>query len=189
MSALSSRNICNHTSSPIMVEEPVYELLRALGRVEIRRYGALAIAKVDESEEDIDGFNILFNYISGRNRQSKKVPMTAPVISESIEMTAPVLSDAGSIAFILPANYTAETAPIPADPRVRILTVPARVVAVLRFSGRWSEGAFHKKSKELLDEVAKAGLVKKGSVFSMLYNPPFTPWFMRRNEVGVEVEP
>jgi hypothetical protein len=115
--------------------------------------------------------------------------MTAPVISESIEMTAPVLSDAGSIAFILPANYTAETAPIPADPHVRILTVPARVLAILRFSGRWSEGAFRKKSKELLDEVAKAGLVTKGNVFSMLYNPPFTPWFMRRNEVGVEVEP
>ena len=161
-----------------MVEEPAYELLRTLGRVEIRRYGDLAIARVDESEEDIDGFNILFNYISGRNRQSKKVPMTAPV-----------LSDAGSIAFILPANYTAETVPIPADPHVRILTIPAKVVAVLRFSGRWSKGAFRKKSKELLDEVAKAGLVTKGSVFSMLYNPPFTPWFMRRNEVGVEVEP
>jgi hypothetical protein len=172
-----------------MVEEPAYELLRTIGHVEIRRYGALAIARVDESKGDIDGFSLLFNYISGRNNQSKKVPMTAPVLSESIEMTAPVLSDATSIAFILPATYTAETAPVPADARVNILTIPARVVAVLRFSGRWSEGAFRKKSKELLDEVAKAGLVKKGSVFSMLYNPPFTPRFMRRNEVGVEIEP
>jgi hypothetical protein len=172
-----------------MVEEPVYELLKTLGRVEIRRYGALTIARVDKSDENIDGFNILFNYISGRNRQSKKVSMTAPVISESIAMTTPVLSDANSIAFILPADYTTETAPIPTDHRVRILTIPAKVVAVLRFSGRWSQGAFQKNSKELLDEAVRAGLVTKGSVFSMLYNPPFTPWFMRRNEVGVEVEP
>lgn len=172
-----------------MVEEPAYELTKTIGSVELRRYGALVIAKVDESGGDVDGFNILFNYISGKNRQSKKVPMTAPVLSESIEMTAPVLSDASSIAFILPANYTAETAPIPADPRVRIITIPERVVAVLRFSGRWSEGAFRKKSKELLGEVAKAGLATKGGVFTMLYNPPFTPWFMRRNEVGVEVAP
>jgi len=170
-----------------MVEEPAYEIVRTIGRAEVRRYGALTIARVDESKGDTDGFNILFNYISGRNRQSKKVPMTAPVLSESIEMTAPVLSDASSIAFILPSNYTAETAPIPADPRVKILTIPPRVIAVLRFSGRWSEGAFSKKSKELLDEVAKAALVTKGSVFSMLYNPPFTPWFIRRNEVGVEL--
>jgi hypothetical protein len=113
--------------------------------------------------------------------------MTAPVISESIEMTAPVLSDAGSIAFILPSTFTAETAPIPADPRITILTIPPRIVAVLRFSGRWSQAAFAKKTKELLDAVGKAGLAARGGAFSMLYNAPFTPWFMRRNEVGVEV--
>jgi effector-binding domain-containing protein len=114
--------------------------------------------------------------------------MTAPVVSEQIEMTAPVLSDKASLAFVMPEGYTTETAPEPLNEEVKIVEVPERLVAALRFSGRWTKSSFNAKSKELLNELATANLKTKGNAFAMLYNAPFTPWFMRRNEVAIEVE-
>jgi hypothetical protein len=32
---------------------------------------------------------------------------------------------------------------------------------------------FEKETNELLNELAKAGIITKGSVFTMLYNPPY----------------
>jgi hypothetical protein len=103
-------------------------------------------------------------------------------------MTAPVLSETGSIAFIMPEGFTLETTPEPLDDRVKIVEIPERVVASLRFSGRWSDLIFKKKSDELLKELAKAGIKTVGEVFSTRYNAPFTPWFMRRNEVAIAIE-
>jgi hypothetical protein len=169
-----------------MVEQAKYEVLRKIGRVEIRRYSRLVIARVDGYGDG--GFNILFRFISGNNRQKSNVAMTAPVVSEEIAMTAPVLSETRSLAFIMPEGFTLETTPKPLDERVKILEIPQRVVAALRFSGRWSNSIFNKKSQELLTELEKAGIKTDGHVFSMRYNGPFTPWFMRRNEVATAVE-
>jgi hypothetical protein len=135
-----------------------------------------------------DGFNLLFKFITGANGQKAKVAMTAPVISEKITMTSPVISGGGSIAFVMPDSYTSETTPLPLDERIRIEEVPARNLAALRFSGRWNRGIFAARSNELLAELRKTGVKSRGEVFSMRYNSPFTPWFMRRNEVAVEVE-
>jgi len=73
--------------------------------------------------------------------------------------------------------------------QVRIVELPERLVAALRFSGRWSSALFEKKRKELLEELGRAKIEINGSVFTMLYNAPFTPSFMRRNEVAVEIKP
>lgn len=170
-----------------MVENAKYDVVRKLGRVEIRRYPQLVIARVEGLGEG--GFDILYRFITGQNRQRSKVQMTAPVISEKIKMTAPVMSDAGSMAFVMPQGYTPETTPDPVDGRVKVLQVPERLVAALRFSGAWSESAFDARSKQLLEELARNGVKTRGGIFTMLYNPPFTPWFMRRNEVAVEIEP
>ena len=58
----------------------------------------------------------------------------------------------------------------------------------MRFSGGWSEDRFDAKTKELLEELGKAKIKTIGGVFTMLYNPPFAPGFLRRNEVAIEVE-
>jgi len=169
-----------------MVETVKYEIVRKICKVEIRRYPKIIIAKVENSE--IDAFNLLYQFITGNNRQKTKVKMTAPVVSQRIAMTSPVLSDTGSMAFVMPAEYSIETAPEPVDSRVRISEVPARLVAALRFSGGWSEAHFEKEKEELLDELSGAKIRTRGSVFTMLYNPPFTPGFLRRNEVAIEIE-
>ena len=168
-----------------MVEKVKYNVIRQLGKVEIRKYKSLICAKVDSYGNE--GFNILFNFISGSNKKKTKLTMTAPVISEKIKMTAPVLSDSNSLSFVVPEKYTLETIPQPLDERIRIVEIPDRILAVLRFSGRWSESIFNLRSKELLEELAKSEIKSKGSVFAMLYNAPFTPWFLRRNEVAIEV--
>jgi hypothetical protein len=169
-----------------MVKQAKYEVLREINKVEIRRYTRLVIARVDGYGDG--GFNILFGFITGDNRQKSKIAMTAPVVSEQIAMTAPVLSDPDSIAFVMPEGFTLETTPEPLDDRVKIVALPERVVAALQFSGRWSNSIFKKKAKAMLEELAKAGIKSTGQVFSMRYNGPFTPWFLRRNEVAITVE-
>ena len=169
-----------------MVEQAKYEVLKKIGKIEIRRYPRLVVAKVDGYGEG--GFNLLFRFITGNNRQKSDISMTAPVVSEEIAMTAPVISEKGSIAFIMPDGFTLETTPEPLDGRVKIVELHERVVAALRFSGRWSNSIFQKKTEELVAEIRNAGLKVVGQMFSMRYNGPFTPWFLRRNEVATEVE-
>ena len=169
-----------------MVEQAKYEVLKKIGKIEIRRYPRLVIARVDGYGDG--GFNLLFRFISGNNRQKSDIAMTAPVVSEEIAMTAPVLSEKSSIAFIMPEGFMLETTPEPLDNRVKIVEIPERVVAALRFSGRWSDSIFKKKSEEMLNGLAEAGIKTSGQVFSMRYNGPFTPWFMRRNEVAITIE-
>ena len=91
------------------------------------------------------------------------------------------------MAFVMPSEFELESTPLPLDSRVKIEEVPSRTVAVLRFSGNWSEAHFEEKTKNLLEEIANAKVKTKGNVFTMLYNPPFTPSFLRRNEVAIEV--
>ena len=169
-----------------MVYTIKYETIRKIGNVEIRRYPKIIIAKVEDSEAD--AFNILYRFITGENKQQAKVKMTAPVFSQQIAMTSPVFSDTEALAFVMPAEFNLETTPEPSDKRVKIAEIPARLVAAVRFSGGWSESRFEKEKQELLKELAEAGIKTRGTVFSMLYNPPFIPGFLRRNEVAVEVE-
>jgi hypothetical protein len=169
-----------------MVANVKYDVVKRVGKVELRQYPRLVVAQVEGYEDE--AFNLLFRFISGANRGQTKVAMTAPVLSQRIAMTAPVLSERGSLAFVMPAAFSLDTTPEPLDDRVRIVEVPARTVAALRFSGRWSAALFEQKTRELRDALAQAQIRTKGSVFSMRYNAPFTPGFLRRNEVAVEVQ-
>ncbi len=169
-----------------MVETVKYESIRKIGKVEIRRYPKIVVAKVEDQETD--AFNLLYQFITGENKQQSKVKMTSPVVSQKIAMTSPVLSETGTMAFVMPEEFTLETTPEPLDTRVKIAEIPPRFVAALRFSGGWSESRFEQESQELLNELTAAKIQTKGKVFTMLYNPPFIPGFLRRNEVAIEIE-
>jgi hypothetical protein len=157
------------------------------GEIEFRHYPELVLATVDTAGDDA-GFNLLFAYISGSNKPREKIPMTAPVItSQKIPMTAPVVSDAASMSFVMPAGTTREETPDPLDSRVRIVTQPERDIAVIRFSGYAPPEDVDAATSRLQDGLKNEGIGTAGQPFLMRYDSPWTPGFLRRNEVGIEI--
>jgi len=169
-----------------MADTLPYEITGKTGEIEFRHYPELVLATVDTAEDNA-GFNLLFAYISGSNKARDTIPMTAPVItSQKIPMTAPVLSDAASMSFVMPAGTTREETPDPLDSRVRIVTLLEREIAVIRFSGYAPRKDVDAAASRLLEGLNKAGIIPVGQSFLMRYNPPWTPGFLRRNEVAIE---
>lgn len=170
-----------------VVDSVEYEVERSDKPLEIRRYPSMVLATV-YGRSDNDAFGILLDYISGNNTPRRKIPMTAPVISsEKIAMTVPVISDGRSFSFVMPSGQDADTIPEPRDTRVKLEAFPARRMAVVRFRGRAREKAVRVRTSELTSYVGGLGLKAKGEPSLMRYNPPFTPGFLRRNELAVEV--
>lgn len=164
-----------------------YAVTGKSGEIEYRHYPGLVFATVDSASDDA-GFTLLFRYISGSNRQKEKIPMTAPVISsQKIPMTAPVISDERTMSFVMPAGTTREETPDPADSRVRIEVIPPRDIAVLRFSGYAPPEDVESETSRLLEGLKKDGIVTIGQSFLMRYESPWTPGFLRRNEVAIEI--
>ena len=164
-----------------------YAVTGQSGDIEFRHYPELVLATVDTADDDA-GFSLLFAYISGSNKPREKIPMTAPVItSQKIPMTAPVVSDAGSMSFVLPAGTTRDDTPDPLDNRVRIVTLPERDIAVIRFSGYAPPEDVDAATSRLQDGLKNAGIGITGQSFLMRYDSPWTPGFMRRNEVAMEI--
>lgn len=185
-----------------MTEQQPYAVVQSYSKFELRSYPAHVVAEVSiqGSFEDAgnQAFRSLFGYITGQNESAQSVAMTSPVIqenarSEKIAMTAPVAQTETAsgdyvVAFVLPASMTAETAPVPASPEVRIREVPAHLAAAVRYSGRWTEAAYRRHVADLESEVAAAGLLPVGAARFARFDPPFKPWFLRRNEVVQEVK-
>ena len=170
-----------------MADTIPYDITGKEGAIEYRHYPGLVLATVDSPGNDT-GFNLLFAYISGSNKARGKIPMTSPVItSEKIPMTSPVVSDAMSMSFVMPAGKSREDIPDPLDNRVRITTLPEREVAVIRFRGYASQQEVDETMSLLQEGLKNAGITTAGQPFLMRYNPPWTPGFLRRNEVGIEI--
>jgi effector-binding domain-containing protein len=181
------------------VEEAKYEVLREEGGVELREYEShiLAETRVDGAFEEAgnEAFGRLFRYISGNNKQQQKVAMTSPVGQESssqkIEMTSPVgqRKQEGQwvVSFMMPASFTLETTPEPKDPSVSIREVPARLIAAVRYSGFWSEKNYLRNLAKLQDWIGNNRLTPVGEPIWARYDPPFMPWFLRRNEILIPV--
>jgi SOUL heme-binding protein len=123
--------------------------------------------------------------------------MTAPVLQQAagkrIAMTAPVVQREdgrpGShvVAFVMPAHETLETLPEPDDVKVTLREVPAEFAAALRYSGRWTQSGYQERVARLQQAMADAGLQATGQPRWARFNPPWTPWFLRRNEVVIPV--
>jgi len=186
------------TPTAMAIEEPRFNVLEKDGSFELREYSPYIVAetRVEAGFEDAGSvaFQRLFRYISGNNIARQKIAMTAPVTQsrgEKISMTAPVsqVADGSAylVAFTLPSNYTLVTAPQPLDPAVQIREVPAQLIACWRYSGRWTASNFRDHEVLLRERIKARGLITGGDPVLARYNPPFTPWFMRRNEVLIPV--
>ncbi len=171
-----------------MTQEIPYALIRKIEQLEIRRYPKIILATVEDTSDN-SGFGLLFQYINGENEAQRKIPMTTPVItSEKIKMTAPVISKKGYMAFALPSGYTKETVPLPINPAVKIQIQPEKEMAVLRFSGHTTKERVDHFIHKLTTTIQTQGIHMVEEPVLMRYNSPFTPGFLRRNEVGVEIQ-
>ena len=180
-------------------EEPDYQVVRSLGEVEVRQYAAYTVAEVvvagPADDAGNQAFPILAGYIFGKNKGEKRFAMTAPVTQAAVpvklEMTAPVTQtvrpDGFLVQFVLPKGVTVASAPEPLDARVQLRGVlPARV-AVIRYSGFWSESNYTEHLTRLQTVLRTADLAWSGEPVYSRYNAPFTPWFMRRNEIWLHL--
>lgn len=181
------------------VTEPKYSVESKNDHFEIRLYESTTVAEtVVEADFDEAGnkaFRILADYIFGNNKSKAKIDMTAPVAqqptSEKIEMTAPVsqIQDLRGqlVQFTMPDSYTLETLPEPNDPRVHLRKIEPRRVAVYSYSGSWSESRFKSKLAEFTSELLKNNVKTIGAPIFARFNSPFQIWFLRRNEIWLEV--
>jgi DNA gyrase inhibitor GyrI len=178
------------------VETPAYNVVGSDGKIEIRDYPPLVVAEVarsgDRKEAVSSGFRPLANYIFAKDRGGEGISMTAPVTQERIAMTAPVTqtrreSTDWVVRFIMPSQYTLETLPKPGGTDVRLEQLPARRIAAVRFSGVATDELIAQKEDELRAWLEGRGLETRGEPTYAYYNDPFTPGFLRRNEVMIEV--
>ncbi len=177
------------------IEIPSYTVIEKSESIEVREYVPVIQAEVTvagERKKAINaGFRLLADYIFGNNQPKKTIAMTAPVTQQKgvrIAMTAPVTQikeeDVWKVQFTMPSSYSLETLPQPNNPKVRIITKPASRVAVIKFSGFWSNRSLKKHLAEL-DTYIKAHQLKiEGDPTYAFYNPPWTLPFFRRNEIS-----
>lgn len=182
------------------IEEPAYEVIRTVQTVEIRQYAPYVVAEVrvqaSAEEAGNQAFPILAGYIFGKNKGERKLEMTAPVTQTAapmkMAMTAPVTQapvDGGYLVqFVLPRDITLATAPVPLDSRVMLREVPVSRVAAIRYSGFWSDANYQDNLARLKETLRTAGIAHRGEPVLSRYDPPFMPWFLRRNEIWLTVD-
>ena len=164
------------------VEEPEHVLLGKIGTVEIREYLPVvqAVTPLASSAHTSDGFRRLAGFIFGGNEGEQKIAMTAPV-QESLGVDQPEL------AFTMPRGYSLDSLPNPKDSSVKLVEVPARTVAVIRFSGWATDGKIERYTGELLDALVSRQIEINSEPMLNQYNPPWTAPFLRRNEIMIEI--
>ena len=180
-------------------EEPEFKIVQKLDEIELREYAAYTVAEVvvpgNAAEAGGQAFPILAGYIFGKNKGERKFAMTAPVTQAAepvkLEMTAPVTQTAASggfrVQFVLPKGVTSANAPEPLDTRIALRDIAPSRVAVIRYSGFWSDANYNKHLDKLQAALRAAGLDWMGEPVYSRYNAPFTPWFLRRNEIWLHL--
>ncbi|MGD8991614.1 MAG: heme-binding protein [Desulfobacterales bacterium] len=188
------------TTETMAIEKAKYQVIESEKNFELRQYEPRIVAETfvagDFEAVGNVGFRRLYDYINGKNIKNENIAMTAPVTqeaeSEKIAMTAPVTQEKSQgqwrITFLMPAEYTMETLPKPLDELVQLKEEPGYLMAVIRYSGTWSQKRFEKNKALLQAAITRRGLKPVGQPVWARYDPPFMPWFLRRNEILIRIQ-
>jgi hypothetical protein len=167
------------------IEEPPYSIEKRAPYYEVRRYEDTIVAETfvrgDLEEASRSGFKILAGYIFGKNESQTKIAMTAPVSLSG-------KGDKQILQFSMPRSFSMQKLPRPIDQKVNLREIPSRRIAVYRYSGSWSQELFDKKLEFFLSELKKDSVPFKGEPIFARYNSPFSLWFLRRNEIWMQLE-
>ena len=166
--------------SHAMAEEAPFNIVHQTDVYEIRHYvDRLAVQATYTNQNS--SFRNLFNYISGANIDSEKIQMTTPV-TQSAKSSEMVMQ------FYLPSKFTKKTAPVPTDPRVKLITIEEGHYAVIKYSGRLTDKNFNKHKKILKENLTEDKIEIIGPAIKATYNGPFTLPILRRNEAMFHVD-
>jgi len=164
-------------------EKLAYTVASAENEYEIRNYGAQAVAQYtargNYGRSVEEGYIKLERYFLGENVVPEAMPMTVPVMVRDDQ------SGGWTTIFMLPAEYRAESAPEPTDRRVRVVELPPRKVAAIRFPGKLNETVMREQAAKLDFWLASRGISHKGDYTLANYAAAWVPSAWRENEVIV----
>ncbi|MCL6698743.1 heme-binding protein [Sphingomonas sp. NSE70-1] len=174
-------------------EEPDFRALESDGDHQIRDYPALIVAETvvnGPRREALDeGHRVLADFLAAKSRDGDELPMLNPVIQDS---GAPMASDpplfdddlegAWRTRVVMPLGLGADELPDPPE-GVELVELPARKVAVVSFSGRWTDALLREQEDRLRGWLSKRGVTSRGEPEYAFYNSPMVPGPLRRNEL------
>lgn len=186
-------------------ESARYRVVASDGDFQIRDYADLVLVSTTmqfDAQGNDGSFSRLFRYISGDNGQQQKVAMTTPVFMErgtdpltnkdAADLTDSVQGQSeqqmGQMAFVVPEQVASDGAPLPGNSNVKLREREGGKFAVVRFAGRMGDESLSQKESELRQWMDQQKLVPAGPVEYAGYDPPWTPGFLRRNEILIRVE-
>jgi hypothetical protein len=166
-------------------ESAPYPVVRRDGKFELRDYPVLTVVETsmgDAGSNGADGsFNRLFRFITGNNEANQKIAMTTPVFMSGNETNR-------TMAFVMPSGDKTAPVPKPTDARVTVRRIAAGRFAVLRFSGGRNAEKEVEVERRLKAWMEVERLPAKPPPVFGYFDPPWTPAFLRRNEVMLLTE-
>ena len=168
-----------------MTEKLGYQVIEDLSGFEIRLYSPHILVSTSESgsmsSAGTQAFRRLANYIFGGNNSGRSIAMTAPVLQAPKE-TGFITS------FVMPASMTIDQMPSTSDQSLTFSEQPGGKFAVVSFSGLANQALFDSKAKWLSDKLGAMGVEAAGPAIFARYDGPWTPFFLRHNEVLIPLQ-
>jgi effector-binding domain-containing protein len=165
--------------------EPAYKVIQDYQSIRIVHYGPRVLAKVSAVGQRADaikqGFRVLADFIFGANTASVRMDMTAPVMQTGAHTQ-------WEVAFVMPEAYQLTTLPRPLDKAITTFALPAGTYAVIRFSGKATDKQLSQHEQALKHFLQVHNLEATGPIWYAFYHPPWTPGFLRRNEIMVAID-
>ena len=169
------------TSLTMANEQPDYTVIKKENEFEIRQYSNFLTATVEaegERDEAIGkGFRILFKYISGENKNKESISMTIPVMQKSSG------NNKWNVSFVVPKKFDLKNVPQPDNANIQIKNNLNLKVIAITFSGLFSDGNIQENETKLRNYIKEKGIKIEEPAIYAGYNAPWTPWFLKRNEV------
>ena len=180
--SLSATVLLACSGTALAIESLAFDVLETHDDVEIRQYAPhlLATVRVDGQfdEAGSQAFRPLFNYISGDNRSDEKIAMTAPVLQQPDERQGSWL-----ISFVMPSGFDKDSLPVPTSEIVQVSEQPTMRMAALEYRGGWSQSRYDEHELLLRSALSAMTLTACGDPRWARHDPPFMPWFLRKNEI------
>jgi hypothetical protein len=153
--------------------------------------------QADFDDAGRQGFRLLADYIAGANHARPGAPVAARKgtlpFSEKMAMGVPVCQIQTQrgflVQFTLPVYYTLASLPMPTDHRIHLQEIPSRRMAVCSYTGSWSQASYQKHRGRLMAALKRDGVATIGEPIFARFNSPLQLWFLRHNEIWVEVAP